>query len=81
MQTGPEEPAGWRRTGATADRPHLVPDLMLPRIGPGWYRHCGTTTETFVDGPVALLNHPDLRSRVRRVSLGEDATAPGHRAI
>jgi len=36
-------------------------------------------------GPVplldALLNHPDLRGRVRRASLDDDATPPGHRAI
>lgn len=40
---------------------------------------------TCVGGPVplvdALLNHPDLRSHVRRVSLDEDATPPEHWAI
>jgi hypothetical protein len=28
-----------------------------------------------------LIEHPDLRSLARRVTPGEDATPPGHRAL
>lgn len=82
---GPEEAAGWRRTGATPGRPHLVPEVMFPADRSWLVSTLWDDDWTCVGGPVALvdalLNHPDLRSRVRRVRLGEDATPPGHRAI
>ncbi|WP_407687569.1 hypothetical protein [Mycobacterium sp. HUMS_1102779] len=85
VQAGPEEAAGWRRTGATLGRPYLVPDVMFPADRSWLFSTLWDDDWTCVGGPVALvdalLNHPDLRSRVRRVRLGEDAIPPGHRAF
>ena len=78
--------ASWRRTGATAAaRPYLLPELVFPADRCWLVSTLWDYNWTCVGGPVslvdALLNHPDLRSRVRRVSLDKDATPPGHRAI
>ena len=85
VQAGPEEAAGWRRTGATLTRPYLIPDLMFPMDRSWLVSTLWDDDWTCVGGTVALvaalLNHPDLRSRVRRVSLDEEATPPGHRAF
>ncbi len=85
VQAGPEEAASWRRIGAASIRPHLLPDLMFP-VDRSWLVSTLWDDDwTCVGGPVplveALLNHPDLRGRVRRASLDDDATPPGHRAI
>lgn len=85
VQAGPKEAASWRRTGATPARPYLLPDLMFPADRSWLVSTLWDDDWTCVGGPVplvdALLNHPDLRSHVRRVSLDEDATPPGHWAI
>ena len=82
VQAGPEEAASWRGIGAT---PLLLPELMFPADRSWLVTTLWDDDWTCVGGPVplvdALLNHPDLRARVRRVSLDEDATPPGHRAI
>lgn len=85
VRAGPEEAAGWRRTGVTLDRPYLVPDVMFPADRSWLFSTLWDDDGSCVGGPVALvdalLNHPDLQSRVRRLRLGEDATPLGHRAI
>ncbi|OBB96537.1 hypothetical protein A5782_04940 [Mycobacterium sp. 852002-40037_SCH5390672] len=85
VQAGPQEAASWRRTGATPIRPYLLPDLMFPADRSWLVSTLWDDDWTCVGGPVllvdALLAHPDLRYRVRRVGLNEDATPPGHRAI
>ena len=82
---GPNEAANWRQVGATPAGPYLLPDLMFPADRSWLVSTLWDDDWSCVGGPVALvdalLNHPDLRSRVRRVRLGEDATPPGHQAI
>jgi hypothetical protein len=82
---GPEQAASWRRSGATPIRRYLLPDVMFPADRSWLVSTLWDDDWSCVGGPVrlvdSLLNHPDLRSRVRRVSLDEDATPPGHRAI
>jgi hypothetical protein len=85
VQAGPEEAASWRRIDNTPFRSPLLPDLMFPADRSWLISTLWDDDWTCVGGPVALvdalLNHPDLRARVRRVGLDEDATPPGHRAI
>jgi hypothetical protein len=85
VQAGPKEAASWRRTGANPAQPYLLPDLMFPADRSLLVSTLWDDDWTCVGGPGplvdALLNHPDLRSHVRRVSLDEDATPPGHWAI
>jgi hypothetical protein len=84
---GPNEAASWRQSGAIPARPDLLPELMFPADRSWLVSTLWDDDWRCVGGPVglvdALLHHPDpeLRSRVRRVRPGEDATPPGHRAI
>ena len=86
VQAGPDEAASWRGIGANLRQPPLLlPELMFPADRPWLVSTLWDDDWTCIGGPVplvdALLNHPDLRARVRRVSPDEDATPPGHRAI
>jgi hypothetical protein len=85
VQAGPEEAASWRRIDANPFRSPLLPELMFPADRSWLVSTLWDDDWTCVGGPVplveALLNHPDLRARARRVSPDQDATPPGHRAI
>jgi hypothetical protein len=85
VQGGPEQAASWRLGGVGPSRSDLLPDLMFPADRSWLVSTLWDDNWTCVGGPVSLvegfLNHPDLRSRVRRVGLDEDATPPGHQAI
>jgi hypothetical protein len=82
---GPEQAAGWRRDDSHHVRPRRLPDLMFP-IDRSWLVStlwddawtCVGGSALLVD---ALLNDPDLRPRVRRVGVDDDATPPGHQSI
>jgi hypothetical protein len=82
---GPKQAASWRRSGVADGRPDVLPELMFPADRSWLVSTLWDDDWSCVGGPIplveALLNHPDLRSRVRRVSLDEDATPPGHRAM
>jgi hypothetical protein len=86
VQAGPAQAASWRRCDDLGSfRWGCLPDLMFP-IDRSWLVSTLSDDDwTCVGGPAALvdgfLSRPDLRSRVQRVSLGEDATPPGHQAI
>lgn len=85
VQAGPEQAATWRSEHLGSFWSGRLPNLMFPTD-----RSCLVSTLwdddwTCVGGTVALIeslmDHPELRFRTRRVTLGEDATPPGHRAI
>lgn len=85
VQAGPEQAACWRRCDFGSFRYGRLPNLIFPADRSWLVSTLWDDDWTCVGGPVGLvdgfLNHPDLRSRSRRVSLGEDATPPGHQAI
>jgi hypothetical protein len=83
VRAGPEQAASWRQGDYFRER--RLPDLMFPEDRSWLVSTLWDDDWTCIGGPVSLvdgsLNHPDLRSRTRRVGLAEDATPPGHQAI
>jgi hypothetical protein len=82
VQAGPEQAVRWR---GPEDSPRCLPDLIFPADRSWLVSTLWDDDWACVGGPSALvdrlLGHPDLKTRVRRVNLDEDATPPGHQAI
>jgi hypothetical protein len=82
VQAGPEQALRWRPQDGWSRR---LPDLIFPTDRSWLVSTLWDDDWTCVGGPGTLidgvLHHPDLESRARRVSLGEDATPPGHEAL
>jgi hypothetical protein len=86
VRAGPTQAASWRRCDDVgSSRWGCLPNVIFP-VNRSWLVSALWDDQwACVGGPVELiksfLSHPDLRSRARRVSLGQDATPPGHRAV
>ena len=82
IEAGPRQAATWRSYGFEGPWKGPLPDLMFPRDRSWLMSTLWDDDWTCVGGSAALvtslLDHPDLRTRARRVALGEDATPPGH---
>lgn len=82
---GPEQATGWRRDDSRPVPGRELPDLMFPTDRSWLVSTLWDDAWTYVGGPVslvdALMTDPDLRPRVRRVGVDDDATPPGHQSI
>jgi hypothetical protein len=82
VEAGPEQAATWRTTDLASFWKGALPNLMFPADRSWLVSTLWDDDWTCIGGPNALvdrfLRHPDLQAR--RVTLGEDATPPGHQA-
>jgi hypothetical protein len=82
VEAGPEQAATWRRTDLGSFWKGALPNLMFPADRSWLVSTLWDDDWTCIGGPAGLvdrfLRHPDLQAR--RVTLGEDATPPGHQA-
>jgi hypothetical protein len=82
VQAGPPQAATWRRSDASMFWKGALPNLMFPADRSWLVSTLWDDDWTCVGGPTPLVDSflldPDLGSRIRRVSLGEDARPPGH---
>ena len=82
VEAGPEQAATWRTTDLGSFWKGALPNLMFPADHSWLVSTLWDDDWTCIGGPIALvdrfLRHPDLQAR--RVTLGEDATPPGHQA-
>lgn len=82
VSAGPEQAARWRSPDPWKG---CLPDLMFPAdrswlVSTLWdddWTCVGGSEQLIAD----LLSHPDLLAHARRVTVDEDATPPGHKAI
>ena len=78
VQAGPREASDWRDTGFN----WALPDLIFPTDRSWLLSTLWDDAWTCVGGPEQLVNSllddPTLGPRTRRVTLGQDATPPGH---
>jgi len=81
VQAGPAQALDWREPDHWKGR---LPDLVFPADRCWLSSTLWDDDWTCLGGPRSLvdgvLSHPDLAARAREVSLGEDATPPGHTA-
>ncbi|WP_222853526.1 hypothetical protein [Fodinicola acaciae] len=85
VMAGPDQAATWRRWDCGSFWLGHLPNLMFP-ADRGWLLSTLWDDDwTCVGGSAALVDaltsHPELRSLSRQVTLDQDATPPGHRAI
>jgi hypothetical protein len=82
VEAGPEQAATWRDTGSSSFWMGALPNLIFPADRSWLMSTLWDDDWTCIGGPAALVNrfldHPGLRAR--QVSLGQDATPPGHEA-
>jgi hypothetical protein len=83
VEGGPEQAAGWRRSGRWSLRKGVLPDLMFPADRSWLVSTLWDDDWTCLGGPAELvskfLRHPELKARA--VALDQDATPPGHQAL
>jgi len=83
VEAGPEQAATWRGNDLGSFWKGALPNLMFP-VDRSWLVSTLWDDDwTCLGGPAGLvdrfLRHPDLRARA--VTLGQDATPPGHQAL
>jgi hypothetical protein len=83
VEAGPQQAAIWRRRTNTTPWHSGLPELLFP-VDRSWLVSTLWDDDwRCVGGPgslvAAILHHPDLDSR--EVTLEEDATPPGHKAV
>jgi hypothetical protein len=82
VEAGPEQAATWRRSGPPSFWKGALPNLMFPADRSWLVSTLWDDDWSCIGGPCGLvdrfLRHPDLQAR--QVTLGEDATPPGHQA-
>jgi hypothetical protein len=83
VEAGPEQAGAWRPTDGRAFGTGDLPNLMFPADRSWLVSTLWDDDWSCIGGPARLvdgfLRHPDLRAR--RVSIGQDATPPGHEAL
>ena len=83
VDAGPEQAATWRRQEFGSFWKGVLPNLMFPADHSWLVSTLWDDDWTCVGGPAPLvgefLRHPDLEARP--VTLGQDATPPGHQAF
>ena len=83
VEAGPEQAAMWRNSGPWSFWKGALPNLLFPTDRSWLVSTLWDDDWTCIGGPAQLvqkfLRHPDLRAR--QVTLDEDATPPGHKAI
>ena len=83
VEAGPEQASTWRRSGDWSFWKGALPNLMFPADRSWLVSTLWDDDWTCIGGPAGLvgrfLRHPALQARP--VTLGEDATPPGHHAI
>jgi hypothetical protein len=83
VEAGPQQAASWRRPGYPPSAKGVLPDLMFPADRSWLLSTLWDDDWTCLGGPAGLvagfLQHPGLQARP--VTLGQDATPPGHQAI
>lgn len=79
---GPQQAARWRQGGPWSFFKGVLPNVMFPADRSWLVSTLWDDDWTCIGGPAGLIDrfvrHPVLRARA--VSLGQDATPPGHRA-
>ena len=82
-EAGPEQAGAWRRRDLGSFWKGVLPNLMFPADRSWLVSTLWDDDWTCVGGPAtlvdSLLSHPDLEARP--VTLGQDATPPGHKAF
>jgi hypothetical protein len=82
VEAGPEQAATWRRSDLGSFWKGVLPNLMFPADRSWLVSTLWDDDWTCVGGPAALVERfvrdPELRARP--VTLGQDATPPGHEA-
>ena len=82
VEAGPEQAAAWRQSGGWSFWKGALPNLMFPEDRSWLVSTLWDDDWTCIGGPAGLvdkfLHHPGLQTRV--VTLGQDATPPGHQA-
>ncbi len=83
VEAGPQQAATWRPCGLETSRRRSLPDLMFPADRSWLVSRLWDDDWSFIGGPTGLVNrfsfHQDLEARL--LTLGEDATPPGHHAF
>jgi len=83
VQAGPEQAATWRRSGDWSFWKGALPNLMFPADRSWLVSTLWDDDWTCIGGPADLvdrfLRHPGLQARP--VTLGQDATPPGHQGL
>jgi hypothetical protein len=83
IEAGPQEAATWRGNAPRSSWKGALPDVMFPADRSWIFSTLWDDDWSCLGGPAALvrefLDHPDLEARA--VTLGEDATPPGHQAF
>jgi hypothetical protein len=83
VQAGPEQAATWRESGPRSFWKGALPTVIFPADRSWLLSTLWDDDWTCLGGPAELvdrfLRHPGLQARA--VTLGEDATPPGHQAF
>jgi hypothetical protein len=83
VEAGPEQAATWRQSDDRSFWRGALPNLMFPADRSWLTSTLWDDDWTCIGGPAELvdkfLRHPGLQARP--VSLGQDATPPGHQAL
>ena len=83
VEAGPEQAATWRKQDLGSLWKGMLPNLMFPADRSWLFSTLWDDDWSCLGGPAGLvsrfLRHPDLQARP--VSLGQDATPPGHQAL
>jgi hypothetical protein len=86
IEAGPKQASAWRQElGGTHWKSTQLPDVLFPADRSWLFSTLWDDDWTCIGGSTVLvtdlLNDRDLGPRARRVTLDQDATPPGHKAL